>query len=88
MAGRYFKSNYKGFRNSIVTGNQFVLDDSANAFLAGVRKSVKPRMVTLPKGAGHLERGRRTLRRSQKGLGGHPLFVTLDFFLGISESPC
>lgn len=51
MAGKYFKSNFIDFRNSIVTGNQFVLDDSANAFLAGIRKTVKSHVVTLPKGS-------------------------------------
>ncbi|TWT80462.1 hypothetical protein CA13_18810 [Planctomycetes bacterium CA13] len=51
MPGKHFKSEYMDFRNSVVSGNQFVVDDTANAFLNGIRKSVKPRVVTLQKGS-------------------------------------
>ncbi len=51
MPGKHFKSEYIDFRNSVVVGNQFVLDDQAEAFLKGISKSVETRVVTFPKGS-------------------------------------
>jgi hypothetical protein len=51
MPGKHFKSEYIDFRNSVVVGNQFVLDEQAQAFLDGIRKSAETRIVKLPKGS-------------------------------------
>ena len=50
MSGEHFTSEYLEFRNSVVAGRRFVMDDVATDFLEGIRKSVSQRVVKLPKG--------------------------------------
>ena len=50
MPGENFKSEYRDFRNSVVTGRRFVMEECAVRFLDGVRSSVSEKVVKLPKG--------------------------------------
>jgi hypothetical protein len=50
MSGEHFTSEYLEFRNSVVAGRRFVMEERAISFLDGVRKSISERVVKLPKG--------------------------------------